>query len=376
MPSQYGGIETHVTELATRLVREGHDVFAYARPWYSSRKCKMYNGIKIKHLPTVRSKYLDTITHTLVSTIHACVFLRPDVIHFHGVGPSLLAWIPRILRPHAAVITTFHCIDRHHQKWGVFARFMLQLGERACVKFSDSTIAVSRTLSNYIALSYGKRVPTIPNGITPRRVATDNIVLEPFGLRSYRYIIMVSRLVPHKGAHTLIDAWKLAKIMRPELFKDIKLAIVGGSAFTDSYVKELHAQVADDKSIVLTGYQNGEVLQALFAGAKFAVHPSISEGLPIAVLEAMSYGKAVIGSDIPENMEVIRENGVPFSTGSIEDLAAKIIELTEDEMKSASIGHTAREFVETEYNWDDIARDTIELYKEHTALREGVLAIR
>ncbi|PIX62206.1 glycosyl transferase family 1 [Candidatus Uhrbacteria bacterium CG_4_9_14_0_2_um_filter_41_50] len=375
-PSKFGGIETHVTELATRLVRSGNDVTVYSRPWYVDDRSDKFNGINIKILPSINTKHLDAISHTFISTLHACLFLRPDIIHFHGVGPSLLSWIPKVLRPSTAIITTFHCIDRGHAKWNAFARWVLKIGEKFCIKFADATIAVSHTLVTYISMQYGKRVNYIPNGITSRRVTTDDILLNPLGLRSFGYIAMVSRLVKHKGTHTLISAWKLARQKRPDLLKDLKLAIIGGSAFTDDYVKSLHKQAEGDDSIVFTGYQRGDALQALFAGAKFIVHPSTSEGLPIAILEAMSYGKAVIGSDIPENMEVIAEHGLPFSTGNIEELSDRIIELASDEMLAASIGHAAREFVEMDYHWDDITKETIDLYTKQVELREGVLAIR
>ncbi len=375
LPSQYGGIETHVEELATRLVRLGNHVTVYTRPWYSQSKVDKYNGIKLISLPSIYTKHLDAISHTFISTIHACLFERPDIIHFHGVGPSLLSWIPKILRPQAIIINTFHCIDREHAKWGIVARTALQLGERACTMFAHEVIAVSRTLVNYISISFNKRVNYIPNGISPRRTATNDVIISPFGLRSFNYIAMVSRLVPHKGAHSLIDAWKLAREKEPMLLSNIKLAIIGGSAFTDKYVEQLHEQARGDNSIVFTDYQRGDVLKALFAGAKFIVHPSTSEGLPIAILEAMSFGKAVIASDIPENMEVISEYGVPFTTGNVVELSDKIIELAKDEMLCASIGHSAREFVELDYNWDDIARETNEIYEKRLALREGILAV-
>jgi glycosyltransferase involved in cell wall biosynthesis len=375
IPSQYGGIETHVEELATRLVRLGNHVTVYTRPWYTPSDMDKFNGIDLVSLPSIHTKHLDAISHTFVSTIHACLIERPDIIHFHGVGPSLLSWIPKILRPQAVIINTFHCIDREHAKWGAFARAALQLGEKACALLAHEVIAVSKTLVNYISVSYHKRVAYIPNGITPRRTATNDVVISPFGLKSFNYIAMVSRLVPHKGAHTLIDAWKLAREKEPGLLRDIKLAIVGGSAFTDKYVEQLHEQARGDNSIVFTDYQRGDVLKALFAGAKFIVHPSTSEGLPIAILEAMSFGKAVIASDIPENMEVIADYGIPFSTGNVSELSDKIIELVKDEYHAASLGHAAREFVESDYNWDDIARETQEIYEKRLALREGVLAV-
>ena len=371
LPAMHGGIETHVEHLSTRLAREGHDVTVYARPWYSPGKSDRYNGVRIVRLPSFKTKHLDAITHTLFSLIHASLVTAPDVIHVHGVGPSLLAWLARFLSPSSVVITTFHCIDREHGKWGALARWALHVGESFCVKSPHQTIAVSKTLCNYIEVAYGKRAHYIPNGIAPVRVTTNDVVLDPFGLRSYRYVAMVSRLVPHKGAHVLIDAWKRAKRKRPELFTDLKLAIVGDSAFTDDYVKSLHQMAQDDPSIVFTGYQRGTALQSLFAGAKCIVHPSHSEGMPIAVLEAMSYGKAVLTSDIPENKEIAEEHGMLFVTGDADDLARQLVALLEDDMQMASIGHTAREFVETEFNWDDIAQETLRVYEEHIAQRHG-----
>lgn len=365
VPGRFGGIETHVTELSTRLVRAGFAVTAYCRAWYTQEESDRFNGIDLVTLPSLPTKHLDAISHTLFATLHACIFVRPDVYHFHGVGPSLLSWLPKLLAPKATVVSTFHCIDRHHAKWGWFARMMLRFGERASVSFADECIAVSKTLAIYAYESYSKTATYIPNGITPRRVAVDIDAVAPFGLQPFGYVAMIARLVPHKGVHTLIAAWKRAKEMAPQTMRDLKLAIVGGSAFTDAYVKQLKFQALGDDSIVFTGYQHGETLEALFAGARFTVNPSTSEGLPIAVLEAMSYGKAVIASDIPAHMEVVAEHGVPFVTGDEEDLAKHIVELAADPMTAASLGHVARAFVEDAYHWDDITAKTVACYRRH-----------
>ena len=367
LPAKFGGVETHVSELSTRLVRAGHAVTVYARDWYTQKGTTLFNGIRVIRLPSINTKCLDTITHTWLAAFHALVFVRPDVYHFHGVGPSLLAWLPRLFAPRSTVVTTFHSIDRYHEKWNFFGRFMLKLGERFALAFAHTTIAVSKTIAEYSKAEYGAKAVYIPNGITPRRVATDPILLEPFGLEPFGYVVMVSRLVPHKGAHTLIEAWKLAKL------KNLKLAIVGGSAFTDEYVKKLQAMTANDPSIVMTGYQSGETLEALFAGARFAVHPSTSEGLPIAVLEAMSYGKAVIAADIPENQEVLAEHGITFKSGDAASLATKLVELANDPMQAAGYGHVARTFVEDGFNWDDIAVDVLDVYRTHTVALEDQL---
>ncbi len=376
IPAQFGGVETHVLELSTRLTRLGHTVTVYGRSWYVPKGTNRVNGIRVVRTPSLRTKHLDTVSASLFAILHALVFVRPDVYHFHGVGPSLFSWIPRMFAPRATVVTTFHSVDRMHEKWGFFSRLVLRLGERAAFAFADETIAVSKTLAKYGEQEYGRRATYIPNGITPVRTSTDPLLLSPFGLEPFHYIAMVSRLVPHKGAHTLLAAWQLARKRQPELLKDVKLAIVGGSAFTDSYVRKLHAMAAHNDSIVFTGYQRGDTLTALFSGARFMVHPSTSEGLPIAVLEEMSHGKAVIAADIPETMEVAGEYGVPFPQGDIGALADAIIDLATDPMQAAAIGHAARTFVEDEYHWDDIAQDTAALYRRHSMVRQGVFAVR
>ena len=376
IPAQFGGVETHVVELATRLTRLGHSVTVYGRSWYVQKGTTMVNGIRVVRTPSIHTKHLDTISASLFAIIHAVVFIRPDVYHFHGVGPSLLAWIPRLFSPRATIVTTFHSVDRTHEKWGWFAKFVLRLGERAAFAFADETITVSKTLTKYGEQEYGRRATYIPNGITPVRVAVDPLLLSPFGLEPFHYVAMIARLVPHKGAHTLITAWKIAKQRSSDAMKDLKLAIVGGSAFTDAYVRKLYAMSAFDDSIVFTGFQRGDTLTALFSGARFMVHPSISEGLPIAVLEEMSHGKAVIAADIPETMEVVADYGVPFPQGNAEALAEEIMSLASDQMLAAAIGHSARIFVEDEYHWDDIAQETAALYRRHAMVRQGVFAVR
>lgn len=376
LPAQFGGVETHVEALATRLARFGHSVTVYSRIWYTPKGTSVVNGARVVRLPSIHTKNADTISHTIAAAIHASLLVRPDVYHFHGVGPALMAWIPRVFSPRATIIVTFHSVDRNHEKWGRFARLMLRLGERAAVTFADETITSSRALTKYAEKEFGHKTTYIPNGITPVRTSVDPLLLSPFGLQPFEYVAMIARLVPHKGAHTLIEAWQAAQAQRPDVMKRLKLAIIGGSAFTDDYVRKLKSMAMHDDSIVFTGFQRGDSLNALFAGALFMVHPSISEGLPIAVLEEMSYGKAVIGADIPETMEVIAEYGVPFPAGDVAALTDAIIDLAADPMQAAAIGHSARAFVESDYLWDDIAREVTNVYRKHVMLRQGVFAVR
>ncbi len=361
IPAVYGGIERHVEELALELAKKGHNVTVYARTWYTAKNLKNYKGIKIAHAPTIRTKHLDAIVHTFVSTIHA-IFTKSDIIHYHGVGPSLLTWIPRIFAPKTKIIATMHCLDRYHQKWGWIARAMLRLGEWAACKFPHETISVSKTIYNYSLNEFQKLTTYIPNGVKPAKPAGSAVIEDKWELKSEKYILMVSRLVKHKGAHYLIRAWQIAKQQKPELFKDNKLVIVGGAAFTDDYVKNLKEMARGDKSIVFTGWQNGRALEELYANAKLFVHPSENEGLPITVLQAMSFAKPILVSDIPEHKEVISDNKFWFNNASIGSLSEKISELMGDERLLQDAGEKNVINVEKNYNWKDIVGQTLDVY--------------
>lgn len=370
IPAAYGGIERHVEELSLELTKQGHDVLVYARNWFTSENIKNYHGIKIKHLPTLHTKHLDAIIHTFVSTIHA-LFQKPDIIHYHGVGPALLSWLPRIFAPRIKVVVTMHCLDRYHQKWGYFARVMLRLGEKASCVFAHKTISVSRTIQNYCLNEYRTQTTYIPNGITvtPHQ---NYALIDEWNLEPGKYVLMVSRLVKHKGAHYLLEAWQIARQQNPELLKDYKLVITGDTVFTDEYKKTLEQIARGDNSIIFTGWQKGQALAELYANTALLVHPSENEGLPITVLQAMSYGRPVLVSDIPEHKEVIADANFWFPNTSIRGLAEKIVTLIKDEGLRTQSGNYNKLVVEEHYNWTDITKQTIEVYEGLTdaALRK------
>ena len=360
-PALSGGIEKHVQELSERLVNQGHEVTVFCRGWYCGQE-KPVSGVKRIFLPTIHTKHLDAIVHTFLSIIWAAKN-KTEVFHIHGVGPALLAWLPKLLRPSAKVVVTFHCIDRKQQKWGAFARLSLWLGEIAACRFPDKTITVSKTLTEYVK-KYKTEAVYIPNGVKIPKIENQKELLKQFGLEPDKYFIMVSRLVEHKGQKTLIEGWKKAQAERPELFAGMKLAIVGGGAFTDAYVKELKNIVAGDESIVLTGEQTGETLHALFTHAHSAIHPSLMEGLPIAVLEAMSYGKCVLASDISEHLEIVCDHGLAFRQGDAGHLAEHLIMMAESPDLTKHVGCQAAKFVQANFSWDEIALQTEILYKK------------
>ena len=370
IPARSGGIERHVEELAVRLVKRGADVTVYGRPWFTGPVKKTFQGVKLVQLGSIKTKNLDAITATFVATMHA-VRQNFDIYHYHGVGPSLLSFIPRILRPNAKVIVTFHCIDKKHQKWGPLARLALKIGEWTACKFAHETIVVSKTLAHYVREVYNTDATYIPNGITPPNGKRQHKVLDELSLTKGRYVVMLSRLVPHKGAHTLIEAWIKLKASTHDLrVQGLKLLIIGDGAFTDAYVVKLHEMATPHKDIVLAGFRTGAELDTLMANAAFAVHPSLSEGLSIAVLEEMAYGKAVLATDIPENLEIIEGKGYAFRAGNVRDLMLQLHWMITHPRECISTGMKAKLFVNSYYKWDDVAKDTVRVYRETMGLKK------
>ena len=360
IPTSFGGIERNVEVLSTRLGRLGYEVIVYTRAWYAAPNARFSPGVRTVATPTIHTKHLDAITHTLTSTFHA-IFSGVDVIHYHGVGPTLLSFIPRLLAPRTKVITTFHCIDRFHGKWGWFARLMLWLGEWACCRFPHETIVTSKTLAKYCREKFGRETNIVYYGIEAPETEQGDEVIRRFGLKRDGYVAMVSRLVRHKGAHYLIAAYQ--ELKKRGLTNGKKLALVGDSAFTDEYVASLKRLADGDPDIVFTGYLKGKALAQMFAGAYCLAHPSESEGMPIAVLEAMGYGKCVVASDIPENMEAITENGLPFGDRNVADLARALEQALANPDLVREKGAAARAYILARHGSDLMAKEVSRIYK-------------
>jgi glycosyltransferase involved in cell wall biosynthesis len=361
IPAKEGGVERHVEDLAVRLSGEGVSVLAYSRKNYTGvvDKTYKYKGVKVVNLPGIPTKNLDAITHTFLACFHL-LFRKVDVIHFHSIGPSSLIWLVKILKPRTPVVATFHTQCYLHQKWSNLAKAYLKFGERMCCKWADEVIAVSEGLKDYAKRIYGRRANYLPNGITADKKHREAGEIKKWGLDKGNYILTVSRLVRHKGVHYLVDAYK-------QLNTDKKLVIVGGSSNTDDYVRELKEKAGGDPNIIFTGSQSGMILEELFSNACLFVQPSESEGLSIALLEAMAYGLPIITSDIPENKEVIKETGLVFENKNTKDLMSKMEYFLSRPDLMQEKGRSAKIRVEENFNWDNIAKGVEDIYKRVTA---------
>jgi len=362
IPAIYGGVERHVEELATRLVKEGNEVFVYVRNHYTPKYLQEYKGVNLIHLPTIKTKHLDAISHTFLATLD--VLRRDaDIIHYHAIGPSSLLWIPRLLKRKAKIISTFHSDDRKHKKWGFVARKFLSLGAYISVRWSHKTIAVSQYQSKVHGQEFKGDLEYIPNGVPVFAKAEPKMITEKWGLLGNDYILTVARLIRHKGIHYLIQAY--LALPNP----DKKLVIAGDANYTDDYVQYLKTLAGDNQNIIFTGNQTGQALAELYSNAYVFVQPSEAEGFSIALLEAMSYGKAVIVSDIEPNKEAITDLGLSFKSKSVTDLSQKLQYILNHSELIPEMGAKLRDRTQTEYNWDNIVKRTIALYG--SALKPG-----
>ena len=359
IPATYGGVERHVEELSARLVRRGHAVTVYCRPYYTVDVSK-HRGVSLKILPSIHTKHLDAMTHTAVSLLDA---LRHhfDVIHFHAIGPSLLSIIPREISPGAAVVATVHALDWRRRKWGAFARWSLKQGERAATRFPHRTIVVSRLLAHYFQ-SHGKKVVHIPNGVPP---ATHEPIRElaKFGLTDRDFVLWMGRFVPEKRVQDLIRAFR-------NLPGGIRLLLAGELGEADPYVRSLKDAAEGDARIIFSGGLYGRAKAEALSHARLVVTASEIEGFPIALLEAMRYARPVLASDIHEHLEVVTPdtNGFTFKVGDPDALREKMAWILENRSEAETVARGAEEDA-ARYDWDSITARTEAVYREAVAER-------
>ncbi|MDF3812600.1 MULTISPECIES: glycosyltransferase family 4 protein [Rhodopseudomonas] len=360
-PGVQGGIESHVSELAPRLVADGHDVTACFRTPYVDGKCgREWNGVRLCKLWTLRNSNLETIIHSVVCAIVAG-FRRPALVHIHGIGPALVTPLVRLFG--LPVVVTHHGADYDREKWGRMARLVLRCGEAAGMRFANRRIVLSRNIEGKIRNKYGKACEVIPNGVLVPELPVRTDRVDALGLEPGRYILMVGRLVPEKRQ---LDAIRAFAAARPSGWK---LVIVGQTDHVSDYAQSLAREAATNPDVVMAGLRTGEDLHQLYAHAGLFVLPSSHEGLPIALLEALSYGVPVLVSDIAANREVIDDPERIFQMGNVAELAARFTAFAGATPKILDREPSRRDCARR-FDWDAIARRTAAVYAE--ALRQPV----
>lgn len=360
--SNEGGVEKVVREISTRLVRLGFDVTCYDRknkhvmdsdedlPTLSE-----YNGVKIKDCFTIDKKGLAAVSSSLIGSLKI-LFSGANVVHYHAEGPSAMLPIIKFLSK-KKVIVTVHGLDWKRDKWvDGFASKYIKFGEKMAAKYADEIIVLSDGVKKYFKETYNRNTHFIPNGITQPDIFDSKIISSKYNLNKDSYFLFLGRIVPEKGIHYLIDAYS-------EVKTDKKLVIAGGASDTDSYYEELRKKASNNENIIFTGFVQGQELEELYSNAYVYVLPSDLEGMPLSLLEAMSYGNCCLTSDIEECSDVMEDCGVTFKQSSVEDLANKLQYLSDSEKVVQKLKLESSPFIIKKYNWDDIVNKTLELYR-------------
>ena len=357
--SREGGIEIVVKELCTRMARDGCQVTCYNRSGHHVSEAEYdrkieYEGICQKSVPTIERKGLAAVSSSAFAALYSA-FGKYDVIHIHAEGPAFFAWLPKMFGKR--VIVTIHGIDWKREKWqsGFGSRFIRQ-GEKNAVKYADEIVVLSKGVQDYFRETYGRETHFIPNGVNRPVNRKADLITNQFGLTSDSYILFLGRLVPEKGIRYLVEAFKNVKT-------DKKLVIAGGSSDTDSFTRELKDLAKDDHRIIFTGFVQGSLLDELYSNAYIYTLPSDLEGMPLSLLEAMSYGNCCLVSDIPECAEVVEDKALIFKKSDIAELRKKLQDACDYpkkvmEMKKQTVG-----FICEKYNWDEVVKETMKLYR-------------
>lgn len=360
IPSREGGVEIVVEQLATRMAARGHAVTCFNRGGHhvSGRKFdtavqRKYKGVQLRTVPTIDAKGLAAMSASSFAALRAA-FGPYDVVHFHAEGPCAMLWLPKLTGKRC--IATIHGLDHRRAKWGRFARTYIMLGEKTAVRFADEIIVLSRGVQEYFKATYDRETVLIPNGVErpPHRPAQE--ITKAFGLSEGGYLLFLARLVPEKGLQYLIEAFKM-------LNTDKKLVIAGGASDTAAFEQEMKTLAAGDDRILFTGFVQGRLLEELYSNAYAYVLPSDLEGMPLSLLEALSYGNCCLVSDIEECASVVGENGLTFRRGDVEDLREKLELLCADRALVERYQAAAAPFVCAKYDWDDVTTRTLALYR-------------
>lgn len=362
IPSRSGGVEVVVEELATRMAQLGYQVTCYNRSGhhisgkeFDIQKCTFYKGVALKYVFTIEKKGLAAVTSSLCASI--CAALGPyDIVHFHAEGPCAMMWIPKLFGKKC--IATIHGLDWDREKWKHgFASKFIKFGEKTAVKYADEIIVLSKGVQDYFMNTYHRQTTFIPNGVNrPQRRAPEKIK-STYGLEDSDYILFLARLVPEKGLRYLIKAFS-------GVHTDKKLVIAGGASDSAEFIAECKELAKNDSRVLFTGFVQGQLLEELYSNAYLYVLPSDLEGMPLSLLEALSYGNCCLVSDIPECTDIAPERLITFQKSNIDDLRRKLQYLCDHKDIVQHYRQDNADYICQKYDWDSVVQKTLDLYQK------------
>lgn len=360
VPSREGGIEIVVEELGVRMAARGHCVTCYNRMGnhvsgreFSARPLREYKGIRLKRIFTINRMGWAAMTSSVIGSI--CAALGPyDVVHYHAEGPCVLIALPRLFRKRC--IATIHGLDHQRPKWGRAARFYIILGERAAARWADEIIVLNPEIKRYFKQQYNRETVLIPNGVSRPAARPAELIRQKFGLEKDGYLLFLGRIVPEKGIRYLIEAYQ--QMNTPK-----KLVIAGGASDSRGFMMEMQALAAGNPNILFTGFVQGRMLEELYSNAYVYTLPSDVEGMPLSLLEAMSYGNCCLVSRIGGCADVVGNQAVIFEPGNVPELREKLQMLCDRPDVVERYRAQAADYICGKYSWDDVVDRTLALYR-------------
>jgi glycosyltransferase involved in cell wall biosynthesis len=345
VPASYSGFETCVEQLGQRLVERGHEVVVYCRPHHVEDVGRTYKGMRLVKPPALPNKYLETIGHSFLSTLHL-LYERADVGLYFIAGNSPVTWIPRLFG--IRTVLNVDGLDWKRDKWPEAAKRYIQLAERLATVLPTAYLTDSRVVQDYYQQTYGSRPPFIPYGSELQRRPPGE-TLARFGLTAGRYALFVGRLVPENAAHHLVEAF--ARFPDP----DMKCVIVGDAPYAEEYQRSLRALAARDPRVVLTGYVFGAGYQELGSNAWAFVETSGVGGTHPALVEAMAFGNCVVVNGTPANRETVGDTGLAYDGEQGGAALAVVLQrLAADPDFVATARRRAQERAAAAYSWETV----------------------
>jgi glycosyltransferase involved in cell wall biosynthesis len=344
IPASYSGFETCVEQLGQRLVGRGHEVTVYCRSHHVSYEGTHYKGMRLVKLPTIANKYLDTMVHSFLSSLHA-LSQRYDVALYFIAGNSPTTWIPRLVG--TRTILNVDGLDWKREKWPALAKQYIQFAEYLATKLPTAYLTDSHVVQGYYRNRFKDEPPCIPYG-SEVEVLPPGETLARFGLEPRQYVLFVGRLVPENRAHHLVQAFQ-------GLDTELKCVIVGDAAYAEEYVASLKASAQSDPRVLFTGYVFGAGYHELGSNAHIFVETSGVGGTHPALVEAMAFGNCVVVHNTPENLETIGDAGFAYEgQAGGNDLRRVLQRLLGDPELVLEYRQRAHQRTQKHYTWDAV----------------------
>jgi glycosyltransferase involved in cell wall biosynthesis len=354
IPANYGGFETFAEHLSTRLVARGHQVTVYCRAHYVSPRQIEFQGVRLKVLPTIRHKYLDTVVHSFLSALHAAPG-RYDAALICNAANAPFATILRATGTPVAL--NVDGLEHKRKKWNWIGRQYYLLAERLATILPTETVTDAKVIQDYYLARHHAESTMIAYGAEVERRIDPSV--RRWRVEPNRYVLYVSRLEPENNAHMVIEAFKRVRTAH-------KLLIVGDAPYAHEYIKDLKERARGDKRIVFTGFVFGRDYRTLQQNAYCYIHATEVGGTHPALLEAMGFGNCVLTLAAPENMEAIGDAGIAYADEA--DLADKLQKVLRDGSLVQSYRNRAQARVQQAYDWDYVVDRYEQLFAKMAGL--------